>query len=83
MPLELVTRQQKINQDVVNTLKHYLAMAERGDLICVAIAGVMPDGSGVHEASASDEQVTLLGAVTRLLHRMQINANIATEEVKT
>lgn len=56
-------------------------MAKRGEITAIAVAAVEPGGTVVHQASASDQQVLLLGAVTRLLHRMQINADEVTDVV--
>jgi len=78
MTIKLVTRAETISQETVEILKDYLACAERGELTAVAICALRVDNSAVHQASTTDNQVALLGAVTRLLHRMQLNADITT-----
>lgn len=78
---QLVTRPAAISAEVVAVLEDYLQMAKRGEITAIAVAAVEPGGTVVHQASASDQQVLLLGAVTRLLHRMQINADEVTDVV--
>lgn len=75
---QLVTRPQTISAEVVDLLERYLQLAKQGDIVMVAVAAVEPGGAAVHEASASDQHMLLLGAVTRLLHRMHINADEGT-----
>ena len=78
---QLVTRPAKISAEAVALLEQFLQMAKQGDITAVAVAAVERDGGAVHEASASDQQMLLLGSVTRLLHRMQINADKETNVV--
>ena len=80
MPVALVTRNQKLSQETVDILRDYLAMAERGDIVAVAICALEPNNSAIHQASSCDNQVLLVGAITRLLHRMHLNADSKTEE---
>ncbi len=71
----LVTHQEEISKETVAILEDYLEMAKQGQLIAVAICGLSPDKSATHQASSTDHQITLLGGVARLLHRMHINAD--------
>lgn len=73
----LVTRREAISAETVQILDKFLQMAKRGEIVSAMIVGLGPDGTAHHEGSASDQQVTMLGAVSRLLHRMQINADMA------
>jgi hypothetical protein len=77
---QLVTRPAAISTEVVTILEDYLQMAKQGEITAIAIAAVELSGAAVHQASSSDHQMQLLGAVTRLLHRMHINADEATDE---
>lgn len=72
---KLVTRQNEISKEAVAILEDYLEMAKCGTINAVAICGVMNDGAVTHQASSTDQQLILLGGVTRLLHRMQLNAD--------
>ncbi len=76
--IKLITRNEKISQEVIGILRDYLGRAERGELIAIAVCALEPDNTAVHQASSCDNQITLLGAVTRLLHRMQVNADNVT-----
>jgi hypothetical protein len=77
----LVTRKDEISEEAIAILKDYLAMAERGEILAVAVCGAMPNGGVTHQASSTDQQMVLLGGVTRLLHRMNINADTVTGEI--
>jgi hypothetical protein len=72
---KLITRPAAISAETVELLESFLQMAKKGEITAVALASVQPDGTGVHEATSSDQQLLLLGSVTRLLHRMHINAD--------
>lgn len=76
---QLVTRHEEISREVVSILEDYLEMAKQGEITSVAIAAVLSDGAVMHQASTTDQQPILLGAVTRLLHRMNLNADDETE----
>ena len=77
----LVTRRETISKETVAVLEDYLEMAKRGEIVAVAVCGVMPDGAVTHQASSTDHQITLLGGVSRLLHRMQMNADSVTSGI--
>jgi hypothetical protein len=78
---QLVTRGEKISEETLAILEDYLEMAKRGEIVAVAVCAVCPDGTATHQAGANDYQVTLLGAVSRLLHRMQISADSVTSRI--
>jgi hypothetical protein len=78
---QLVTRREEISKETVGILEDYLEMAKRGEIIAVAICAIAPDGAATHQASANDHQITLLGAVGRLLHRMNTNADSVTSGI--
>lgn len=75
--IELKTRPAAINEDVIARLEGILAEARDGKIVAVAIAGVEFDGTIISSWSESDRFGSLLGAVARLLHRL--NANQAIE----
>jgi hypothetical protein len=79
--LKLVTRPEKISAEAVDMLEHYLQRAKNGEITAVAIVAIEPNGSATHQATSSDHWVALLGAVTRLLHRMQLHADERTRDV--
>lgn len=72
---QLVTRRAAISAEVVGMLEDYLAQARRGEIVEVALVGIMPDGAIISTASRSEKQVVLIGGVARLMHRMQLNAD--------
>lgn len=78
---KLVTRQNEISKETIGILEDYLEMAKRGEIIAIAVCGVMSDGAVTHQSSSSDNQMTLLGGVGRLLHRMHINADDETSGI--
>jgi len=75
IPIRLVTRAQQHNEDTVAILEDFLRMAKSGEIIAVAVVGLEPSGASQSQSSATDKIVTLIGAVSRLLHRMHINAD--------
>jgi hypothetical protein len=77
----LVTRREEISKETVSILEDFLEMAKRGEIVAVAVCAITPDGAATHQASATDHQITLLGGVCRLLHRMHINADNATSGI--
>jgi len=74
-PVQLITRPSSQNQETVDMLKDYLRMAEAGEIIGIAVVGLCPDGAVNHRASSTDRQMTMIGGVSRLLHRMHLNAD--------
>jgi ribonuclease PH len=77
----LVTRREEISKEAVEILEDYLEMAKRGEIIAVAICAVLSDGGATHQASSTDHQITLLGAVGRLLHRMHVSSDSVTSGI--
>jgi hypothetical protein len=78
---QLVTRREEISKEAVSILEDYLEMAKRGEIVALAVCAIAPDGAAMHQASSNDNQVTLLGAVGRLLHRMHIVADSVTSGI--
>lgn len=74
--VELKTRPASINEDVIARLEGILADAREGKIVAVAIAGVEIDGSIVCSWSDSDRFGSLLGAIARLQHRLNVNQPI-------
>lgn len=58
------------NEQTLAILRDWLDMAERGEIVSVAIAAIGPDGKSFTAASQAEPLQTLLGAVTILQHRM-------------
>jgi hypothetical protein len=77
----LVTRSEKISEETVAILEDYLEMAKRGEISAVAVCGLCPDGCVTHQASETDQAMMLIGGVSRLLHRMHMNADKATSSL--
>lgn len=72
--MELKTRPQQIQDDVIDKLENALAQARRGEIIGVAIAATSPDGAISVGYSQSDDIGRILGAVTYLQHRLCIES---------
>lgn len=68
--VELKPRPLAISGEVVAMLKEYLEMAEKGEIIGLAMAGILPDGSCITSAPSSDHFQRIIGAVAILQHRM-------------
>lgn len=71
--VELKTRPASINGDVIARLEGILADAREGKIVAVAIAGVERDGTIISSWAESDHFGALLGAISRLQHRININ----------
>ena len=70
--VKLVTERDRIKEDVVNQLEKTLEMARNGEIIAVAIAMVDKEGRGNYRWSEGDQSTTMVGAVTRLLHALNL-----------
>jgi hypothetical protein len=66
----LPTAAAPVSQDAVRVLRKALDMAESGELTAVAIAGMRKDEGGWNTWSASENFALLLGAVARMMYRM-------------
>lgn len=71
--IELKTRPAVISDTVIARLEEVLADARAGKIVSVAIAGVEADGTIVSAWSETDDFGRLLGAVSRLEHRINVN----------
>lgn len=58
------------NDETVELLEHILARAKAGEVISVAIAGCTSDNAIVTCFEVGDRAMTLLGATTHLLNRI-------------
>lgn len=65
----LPTSKKQANEEAVEILKDFLARAEAGELIEVAIAGVNADNSTQTASSKSDHFHLLTGAIAMLQFR--------------
>ena len=70
--VKLVTERDRIKEDAVNQLEKTLEMARNGEIIAVAIAMVDKEGRGNYRWSEGDQSTTMVGAVTRLLHALNL-----------
>lgn len=61
--------------DVIETLEEALAEAREGRLSAVAIAVVYRDGVGGASWSALPSRMAMLGAISRLSHKINIEAD--------
>ena len=69
-PIELVTFQATVNQDIVAMLEQYLDEAKRGEISMLALAGIRPDHSCVTQSSGGERVQSLLGAIVILQNRI-------------
>lgn len=80
--MQVVPLKRPVNQNCVEKLEQMLADAKDGTLQDVAACGVLIDGSVMTAISSSGEAVLRLAAASRLLHRMHLNMDEATEEME-
>lgn len=66
------TRKAECNAETVKLLEQWLDKARAGEIVSVAFAAVGPDGSAYTEVTSSIMFVTLLGAVGRLWHQLNL-----------
>jgi hypothetical protein len=59
-----------VDEDTIETLKGFIEMAERGEVVQVAIAGVRPDGRGVFSWSTGGFN-DLVACIARMSFRLQ------------
>lgn len=69
-PVVLETPLKRNNEQVVDILREYLAMAEAGEIEAVAIVGLRPDGACSYRWSQSERFATLAGGIAVLQHRL-------------
>lgn len=70
--VKLVTERDRIKEDVVHQLEKALEMARSGEVVAVAIAMVDKEGRGNYRWSDGDMSTTMVGAVQRLQHMLNI-----------
>lgn len=75
--LSIKTRTMQTNGSAIKVLRAYLEMAEKGEIVGVAIAAVEPGGSCFTQATESDYYQPLLGALSILQWRMINGKNSA------
>ncbi|CAI2936257.1 hypothetical protein [Aminobacter niigataensis] len=68
--VKLVPKSQEHRDGVVKTLKNMLEIAERGDLLGIAIAAVDNEGCTQSAFEPGISIATLIGANERLKHRL-------------
>lgn len=68
--LKPVDDQRPVNQAMVQSLTDLLALAQRGELLTVAVAGVIPGGEVVQLYAGRDHTFALLGALSAIHHRV-------------
>lgn len=73
--VDFKSRNKQINEDVVETLKTYLDLAQKGELREVAVAGVLNTGDTYTCTCRSDVYPTLIGAISILHHRALLIGN--------
>ena len=74
--VKLVTERDRIKEDVVHQLEKALEMARSGEVVAVAIAMVDKEGRGNYRWSDGDMATTMVGAVQRMQHML----NLAVDE---
>lgn len=70
--VKLVTERDRIKEDVVNQLEKALEQAREGNVVAVAIAMIDREGRGNYRWSEGDMATTMVGAVQRLQHMLNI-----------
>jgi hypothetical protein len=70
--VSLQTQPQKVSGECVKLLRDYLDKAEAGELVGVAIAGILKDRSSLTASSGSDHFQGLLGAIEIMKARMLV-----------
>lgn len=68
--VRLVPKSQEHREGVIKTLKNMLEIAERGELLGIAVAAVDNEGYTQTAFEPGDNIVTLIGANERLKHRL-------------
>lgn len=71
--VELKTRPAQAQESVVSVLESLLEAAKKGEIACVAVAGVDMDGSLRTSWSTTENAGTLLGSIARLQFRYNMN----------
>lgn len=79
--VDFKSRDQRINEDVVATLEHYLAMAKRGELVSLGIAGILNTGEVCTTTCRTDNLATLLGSMALMQHRAMMHTKIINESI--
>lgn len=74
--VKLVPERERIKADVIDNLEKALEMARKGEITAVAIAMVDKEGRGNYRWSEGDQATTMVGAVQRMQHRL----NLAVDE---
>ena len=70
--VKLVPERERIRQNVIDTLEKTLEMARNGEIIAVAVAMVDKEFRGNYRWSEGDQATTMVGAVTRMLHMLNL-----------
>ena len=73
--VKLVTERDRIKEDVVHQLEKALEMARSGEVVAVAIAMVDKEGRGNYRWSEGDMATTMVGAVQRMQHMLNLAVN--------
>lgn len=73
--VKLVTERDRIKEDVVHQLEKALEMARSGEVVAVAIAMVDKEGRGNYRWSDGDMATTMVGAVQRMQHMLNLAVN--------
>lgn len=68
--VRLVTRQDVINQEAIKLLERVLEEARSGAVVEVAVATVYRTGAFSTGHTPTDDAARMLGACTRLVHRL-------------
>lgn len=71
--VEIKTRPAEVHESVVERIEEVLARAQKGEIVAIAIAGVNLDGAISCAWSETDDFGKLVGSVSRLLHRLNVN----------
>lgn len=75
-PIVLKTRTVQTNDAAIELLRLYLDLAEKGEIIAVAIVGIEPSGVVNSQASETDHLPSLIGGLTVLQFRMLENRRV-------
>ena len=70
--VKLVPERERIRQDVIDSLEKTLEMARSGEVVAVAIAMVDKEGRGNYRWSEGDMATTMVGAVQRMQHMLNL-----------
>lgn len=69
-PIQLVTRPNLLNQEVIEVLEHWLEMAKNGEILSVAIAAIREDLASHTQWSSCDNMQLLIGAAAILEYKL-------------